>query len=1421
MSGIAAAIARMPRSAQGGAMVVVALVLAVVAGMVGGIGAAVTVVVGAAIVGGAVAAHRAFLLRRDERRASPFAGLLAGTAAGPTRIAEPARRARLDELRKSFETGLEKFRSAGKSLYSVPWYVLIGEPGSGKTEAVRHCGVGFPPGLQDELQGAGGTLNMSWWFTNQAVILDTAGRLLFEEVEAGSTSEWQEFLKLLRKSRPNCPVNGLLVVIPADSLIKDSDEVIDSKAARLGGQLDTIQKLLGVRFPAYVVITKSDLVNGFREFFDRTDDPRAANQILGWSNPDALDAPFRPALVEEHLGAVEQRLNRRRMGLMLDPVHTDDARKRRLDQVDALYAFPDSLSRLGPRLRRYLDRMFVAGEWSARPLFLRGIYFTSALREGAALDADLAAALNVSPDKLPEGRIWERERALFLKDLFLSKVFREKGLVTRAADTAGMLRARAATLLGACAAGLLVIGLLTWLGARGLQQAAIEPAKFWSAVASAMESGTAPSVEAGRPPYHLPIVSKAIVSDEDFKYRGDAGADASLLRTLPVHADSQRIGAIHTALGKRASERIGVPVIFFPAAVIAGDLSGSLLSDGRRTAVRTAFEASVLRPLTEAAAHRLGADIAEGRRLSGEATQALGQLIGIEAARATGTPGQTRVQIDPLLRFALAGNEGYLLEGASDDARELQLLTDSFYTAGSGSAWPPESLAVDRSALIVACVQGLAATIGSAAGSAAGPAGGLIDALVAFAASEQRLVDALAAKPSDDAWLAEFQSLRDAADDASARLPALSGRRLEQAAIQDAVAESSRLRDDAQRIVASLDSAGATGPLADARESLRAAAQSAGTRRVNLDELSALASALAETHLGRGVEPLFAARLAAYQAIAALAESAHEPVPGIARGEAAPHFAAVESAAAQARDTARAVLRSADQGDNDPRYKAGLGAIESAVTARRASIARAVEGAGAVTEQSLLAAAQRLAATFPAGASQPTVPLARKEGMHGSDPGLDPRAAVPVIVETLTAASVAPPGSAAARDGPPAALGLLRLYTTAWTDGVALAAAADDRLAWGEFQRQLDSAGRAASIRESLGASARTQSVAAATISRALSSAALPPEARQSIDRLSRLGAASLGAAENPALDSAYDRVLASWKALGSDPVVARRRLIDALRTPAGAPDYLVVSLGDPRETDLVARWWRSLTLAGIRTLSREAQRAASTAQPTSGPTARFARFPLARYDAAAGQLTPSELLEARAALAVSTPASGVSIADGVRDPDLAAELRNLAQADMPGAAAGGNSALLGVLPERADQRFACTVEYQPDPAGASGGGTFAAVRVRQQGSEPRTVKLSGGPVSLGSLDYPGASVELEFLASDSPDAKPVATGAIPGPWLGLWLIAAHQGRPVIDADRRLWEVRMPLKSAAGPRTVVLRLNFDDRELPDPALWAR
>lgn len=370
-----------------------------------------------------------------KRKAAPLErGLKENTSATPQEISEATRMARLDDLRKKFETGIETFRSAGKNLYDFPWYLIVGEPGSGKTEAIRHCNIGFPPGLQDEFQGAGGTLNMNWWFTDHAVILDTAGRLMFEEVQAGQSSEWVEFLRLLKKSRSNCPVNGVLLAIPADSLIKDTADEIERKASKIARQFDLIQRTLDVRFPVFVVITKSDLITGFRDFFDKLEDPQLQHQILGWSNPSPLDEPYNPGFIEQHLTTICGRLFRRRLALMRH-VADGDEMDAGLGQIDSLYAFPQGLSKLAPRMARYLELIFSVGnQWSGKPLFFRGIYFTSSMQEGSALDEDLAEALGVPVDSLPDGRAWMRDRAYFLRDLFMKKIFQEKGLVTRATN---------------------------------------------------------------------------------------------------------------------------------------------------------------------------------------------------------------------------------------------------------------------------------------------------------------------------------------------------------------------------------------------------------------------------------------------------------------------------------------------------------------------------------------------------------------------------------------------------------------------------------------------------------------------------------------------------------------------------------------------------------------------------------------------------------------------------------------------------------------------------------------------------------------------------------------------------------------------------------------------------------------------------
>lgn len=343
-------------------------------------------------------------------------------------------------------------------LYSRPWYVIIGPPGAGKTTALLNAGVQFP--FSDAaLKGVGGTRNLDFWFADEAVLVDTAGRYTTQDSDADVDAKgWEQFLKLLRKTRPLQPINGVLVAIGLDELMSADRRKLDAHAAAVRRRLEELQRGLELAAPTYVLLTKADLLAGFTEFFDDLD-VEGRRAVLGATLD--LDRPVSLDQILAEFDRVTEALGERVSKRLQEEA---DPRRRSL-----ILAFPSQVASLRARLARFLEGAFLSEQGQRAPL--RGFYLTSGVQEGAPLDRLLSGVAAVY-DAPHAGARAGGGRAYFLNRLLKEVAFAEAGLVQSDPKAAARRRAQligGLAAVAAVAALVLVLWSVSFFQNRGLQ----------------------------------------------------------------------------------------------------------------------------------------------------------------------------------------------------------------------------------------------------------------------------------------------------------------------------------------------------------------------------------------------------------------------------------------------------------------------------------------------------------------------------------------------------------------------------------------------------------------------------------------------------------------------------------------------------------------------------------------------------------------------------------------------------------------------------------------------------------------------------------------------------------------------------------------------------------------------------------------
>ncbi|HKS35231.1 MAG TPA: type VI secretion system membrane subunit TssM [Enterobacteriaceae bacterium] len=335
----------------------------------------------------------------------------------------------VDNQQRFLDGWLEALRGhmGGSVLYSLPWYLMVGLPGSGKSSLVHRANTAnkLNTRLSAELRSVASDQKVDCWLGEEAIIIDPKGELLLqatsdlEPEQVKNERLWQHLLDWLTENRKRQPLNGVVLTLDLGWL--SHAEVADRKASAqlLRARLLDISATLNTRLPVYFVMTRLDLLNGFNDFYQHLD-KETRQSLLGVTFSSQSEG------LQAWLNELETFWDRWIEGL------NDNLADKMLPWTGEtgaadIFSFVRQLAGLKDFVTELLTD--VMGEDDKSTFNVRGIYFSSVWQQGVPFDAFAHAASQRY--KLPEA-IYTSARGesntFFVRDLFRGVVFPEAHL---------------------------------------------------------------------------------------------------------------------------------------------------------------------------------------------------------------------------------------------------------------------------------------------------------------------------------------------------------------------------------------------------------------------------------------------------------------------------------------------------------------------------------------------------------------------------------------------------------------------------------------------------------------------------------------------------------------------------------------------------------------------------------------------------------------------------------------------------------------------------------------------------------------------------------------------------------------------------------------------------------------------------------
>lgn len=288
----------------------------------------------------------------------------------------------------------------GNPLYVLPWYMVVGRSGTGKTTALTRTRLSSSIQKVSQSARIEQTANYDWWYFDRAVIIDCAGRYVEAADLEQDRSEWELGLDLLAKYRGKEGLNGLVLAISTERLSHPDKDGLLEEGRVVRERIEQLIRLFGKRFPVYVLVTQCDRLYGMEEWARQLNES-ALEQAMGYlAEPDSGE-PGENQFLDKAFGNIHDRLQVLRTVLVA----------RGTPVAPELLLFPNELNQLKPGLEVFLRACFGDSAYLETP-FLRGLFFSSGLQQGGAVSSLLGQVLPPVPQHASSNA------GLFLHDFF-------------------------------------------------------------------------------------------------------------------------------------------------------------------------------------------------------------------------------------------------------------------------------------------------------------------------------------------------------------------------------------------------------------------------------------------------------------------------------------------------------------------------------------------------------------------------------------------------------------------------------------------------------------------------------------------------------------------------------------------------------------------------------------------------------------------------------------------------------------------------------------------------------------------------------------------------------------------------------------------------------------------------------------------